>query len=351
MDAIAQAQNLLGEPRNQTWDRRVDASVISSNIALYGDAEIGVTEFVRLNVGLRAVLLLFDIDERLGNFAPSSRPADSFIMGFRRSAGGVTVGPRASAEVRPIEELSFRAAYGQGYRSPQARTLGDGETAPFTTVESADIGAELRLDRTLRVTVAGYWTELSDDVAFEPREGRLERIGASRRLGAVAYFQARPVDWLRGSFSLTYVDAELLQPPPATADDPQPAFAPGQNLPYVPPVIIRAELGVNGTLVPGLGPFPLRGSLGVGYSFLSERPLPFGGFADPVHLADINGRLRWGPVIVGLTFYNLFDSRYAASEFVFASNWERSAIPTRVPARHIAAGAPLTVMATLGIAP
>ena len=39
-------------------------------------------------------------------------------MGFRRSAGGATVGPRASAEVRPTDWLELRASYGEGYRYP-----------------------------------------------------------------------------------------------------------------------------------------------------------------------------------------------------------------------------------------
>lgn len=351
IDSLEQAQNLLGEPRNQTWDRRVDASVFGANLSLWGDAELELTEHVRLRAGIRAAVLLYEIDDRLGNFVPLTRPRDEVIMGFRRSAGGATVGPRTSVEVNPLEWLSLRAAYGQGYRSPQARTLADGERAPFTEVRSADLGAVFTHERYLRVTVSGYWTELSDDVAFEPREARLERIGASRRMGAVLYAQARPLDWLVGALSVTYVDAELLEPPPPTADDPQPAFEAGQNLPYVPPVVIRADVGVNGSLVEDLLGERLTGRLGVGYSFLSPRPLPFGGFADPVNLFDAAAGIGWGAFDLGLSFFNLFDVRYAASELLFASSWDPDGIPDRVPARHRSAGSPFSFMVTLGVSP
>ncbi|MGE3632471.1 MAG: TonB-dependent receptor [Sandaracinaceae bacterium] len=351
IDGIGQAQNLLGAPRNQTWDQRVDASVVGANLALYGDAQISLWDRVTIHAGLRAAMLLYEIDDRLGNFVPLVRPRDEFIMGFRRSAGGATVGPRLSAEVKPVDWLSLRASYGHGYRSPQARTLDDGESAPFTEVRAADLGALATFDRIVRVGVTGYWTELSDDVAFDPREGRLERIGASRRLGVVAHVETRPLEWLVGQASVTYVDAELLEPPPPSAEDPNPPFVAGQNLPYVPPVVIRVDVGAHGTLLPDVLGEELRGRIGVGYSFLSPRPLPFGGLADPVNLFDASASLGWGAFTLGASFFNVFDTRYAASEFVFTSNWDPDAIPTRLPARHRSAGAPFTFMVTLEVAP
>ncbi|MEZ4340733.1 MAG: TonB-dependent receptor [Sandaracinaceae bacterium] len=350
-DSVEQAQNLLGMPRNQTWDTRVDASILATNVSLWGDVDVTLAEIVRLHLGLRGALLLYEVDDRLGNFVPLVRPRDTFIMGFRRSAGGVVVGPRASAEVKATEWLTLRAGYGEGYRSPQARTLDDGETAPFTTVRSGDVGAVFSHEELVRVTVSGFWTELSDDVAFEAREGRLERIGASRRVGAVLYVQARPLDWLLGSLSATYVDARLLEPPPATADDPQPAFVPGQSLPYVPPVVIRADVGVHGTLIEDLLDQRLTGRLGIGYSFLGPRPLPYGGTADVVSLFDASAGIGWGPVDLGVSLYNLFDTQWAASAFYFSSNWDPTGIPTRVPTEHVAAGSPFTFMVTLGVSP
>jgi len=45
----------------------------------------------------------------------------------------------------------------------------------------------------------------------------------------------------------------------------------------------------------------------------------------------------------------VFDARYAASELYFASSWDPENARTRVPVRHLAAGAPFTWLATLGL--
>ena len=255
-------------------------------------------------------------------------------------------GPRTSLAVRPTPWLNVLASYGEGFRSPQARILADGESAPYTKVRGGDLGVALEWEDVLDFRVSGYFTRLSDDIAFEPREGRLERIGASRRLGFVTYLESRPASWMVVSSSLTFVDAELLEPPPATAEDPQPAFVEGQNLPYVPPWVFRLDAGAHGDLGT-VRSAKVHGRIGVGYSHLSSRPLPFGASAKPINLFDASASIGWGPVSIGLEIYNLLDSRYAALELSFPSHWDTSAPRSRFPTRHLAAGAPRTVMATL----
>jgi outer membrane receptor protein involved in Fe transport len=251
-------------------------------------------------------------------------------------------------EVRPLHWLSVRAAYGEGYRSPQARTLEDGERAPFSKVRSADLGAAASWPF-LELSAAGFYTHLSDDVAFEAREGRLERIGETQRLGAVFYARTTPLRWLVGALSVTYVHATLRDPPPPTAEEPQPAFLEGEHLPFVPPVVLRLDLGAHRPLVEKLGRYALAGRAGAGLSYLSPRPLPYGEFADAVGLLDLSLGLSWGPLSLDCELYNLLDSRYAAVEYNFASHWNPEAPRTRVPARHIAAGSPRSWLLTLGV--
>jgi iron complex outermembrane receptor protein len=293
-------------------------------------------------------VLSYDVDDRLGNFAPITRPDDAFIVGFRRSALGTAWGPRTSVEVSPLYWLSFLAAYGEGYRSPQARVLDDGEDAPFSKVRSMDAGVRFDWEDPFELTVGGYYTHLSDDVAFDADEGRLERIGQTQRLGGAARAESRPVDWIVGALSFTYVHATLLEPPPPTPEEPQPPFEKGQNLPFVPPVVVRADLGARPTLAERVGRFPLVGRAGVGFSFLSARPLPYGEYSDPVHLLDAGVGLDWGPLALGFEVFNVLDIEYAAVEYNFASSWDPTAARSRVPARHLAAGAPRSWMLTLG---
>jgi outer membrane receptor protein involved in Fe transport len=251
-------------------------------------------------------------------------------------------------EIKPRHWFAIRMAYGEGYRSPQARMLEDGEDAPFTKVRSADLGVRFGDDR-YQLTLTGYTTHLSDDIAFDAEAGRLERIGATRRMGGVLYTQIRPLAWVVGALSVTYVDAQLLEPPPATAEEPQPPFRAGQNLPYVPPVVVRLDLGARPLLAKSVGAWDLVGRAGAGYSYLAPRPLPFGAAARPVSVLDASLGAVWGPFDLGFEMYNLLDTRYASNEFNFASNWDPEGAPTRAPARHIAAGAPRTWLVTLGV--
>src|SRR5690606_14401049 len=199
----------------------------------------------KVRAGVRGDLLSYSVNDLLGNRAPLIRPDDAFIAGFRRSAMGLAVGPRTSVDLLTVDWLTLHGSYGEGYRSPQARTLDDGEQTPFTKVCPADVGARLSWKHQGELSLSGYWTALSDHVAFDATEGRLERVGATRRLGAVVHAEATPAEWLVASGSVTYVDAELREPPPASAADPEPAFKKGQNLPFVPPLVARADIGAH----------------------------------------------------------------------------------------------------------
>jgi iron complex outermembrane recepter protein len=349
-DSIDQTQNLLDGTRNQTWDTRVDASILGADLGMWGDIDSRLSKHVRFRFGVRSDVLFYSTDDRLGNFAPIVRPQDSFVPGFRRSAMGMALGPRTNIEVMPTNWLSLLAAYGEGYRSPQARILEDGEPAPFSKVRSLDIGLRIHREQSLKLTAAGYYTHLSDDVAFDASEGRLERIGATERLGAVFQAVARPTDWLVASGSFTAARAILLEPPAATADEPDPPFTEGQQLPFVPPVVVRVDIGVRRTLVTSLAGQKLGARAGLGFSFLSPRPLPYGATANPVSVLDASAVLSWGALDLGFEIFNMFDSRYAALEYSFPSDWDPAdGYRSRVPARHTSAGAPLSWMVSLGV--
>jgi iron complex outermembrane recepter protein len=349
LDLIDQAQNLIRAPQNETWDRRVDASITAADVGAYVDLDWQLTQYIKLHGGLRADVLFYQVNDRLRNFIPLFRREDH-IVGFRRSAMGLATGPRAAVEVDPFPWLTILGAYGEGFRSPQARILDDGETTPFAKVRSGDVGLRFKVgpDERLVVTTSAYMTSLSEDIAFDPTEGRLERIGPTTRKGAVLYAVARPWDWLVGSLSATFVQATLDAPPPPTTADPTPPYEEGERLPYVPPWVVRADVGARHRLGT-LGGEPVMGRLGFGYSFLSPRPLPFGGFAAPVSVVDASVSVRWREIELTLDVFNLLDQRWAAGEFSFVSHWQPNEPASRIPARHIAAGPPRTVLFTVGL--
>lgn len=345
---IEQQQNLLQVPENATWDRRIDASIRTADLGLYVDADLKVTRYVRVRGGLRGDLLAFDVADALGNFTPAFQ-RQTHLPGFRRTALGAAFGPRVSVEGRPTRWLDLFAAYGQGYRSPQALQLSEGESAPFAKVHSVEGGAKLHpLRDKLTLSAAGYATFLSTDLAFDPAEGALSRVGPTTRAGFVAHVVARPTSWLFGAASITYVHATLDEPPTATAENPSPSFIEGQLLPYVPPLVVRADGAAERRLASFAGGH-LVGRLGAGFSFLSPRPLPYGRFADPVALLDAQASARFRMVELALEVMNVAGSEYAATEYSFVSDWRSEPLPSRVPARHFAAGQPRTFLASLGL--
>lgn len=348
LDVIGQAQNLIQAPQNQTWDQRVDADVRGLDVGAYADLDLHVGDHVVVRGGVRADVLQYDIDDRLGNFIPRYR-RDQYILGYRRSALGLAAGPRATLEWTPIEALTLSTSYGEGYRSPQARQLADGETAPYAKVQSADVGARLHLGEhdELRAQVAAFYTHLGYDVAFDPGEGRLESIGPTTRMGVSGQLVVKPWRFLLASISATFVHATLDAPPLASAEDPSPPYQRGQSLPYVPPFVLRGDARAEETLFVIDG-HDLEGHVGVGLSVVSSRPLPYGEHATPFGLLDAGVGVAYRGFTLDLTGQNLLDARYAATEYAFASNWSPDRIDSRLPARHFSAGAPLSLSLALG---
>ena len=114
-------------------------------------------------------------------------------------------------------------------------------------------------------------------------------------------------------------------------------------------MVARADLGVHGPLGREGTKWELSGRLGAGFSYLSPRPLPYGALADHVPLLDLSGGLRFGPLDLGASFFNVLNRDYAAVEYNFASHWNPARPRPRTPARHISAGAPFSFLITLGV--
>jgi iron complex outermembrane receptor protein len=348
LDAVDQAQHLIRAPQNETWDDRVDATIRAADVGAWIDGQLWLGERWRLRGGGRADALFFDVDDRLGNFIPANRP-ENYLVGYRRTALGFAAGPRATLEWEPRRDLLVLASYGEGFRSPQARQLEEGETAPYAKVRSGEVGVQLGSDLgAFHVGAAAYWTTLSLDLAYDPGTSSLERIGPSTRLGVTLDAVARPAPWLFAALAVNVVRATLDAPPPATAEVPDPPYEPGQRLPYVPPVVVRADIAAHHRIGALAGhPVSLGGGLGVQY--LAPRPLPFGERGETVLTIDGSIDVHWRDLELGVQAFNLLDRRYPALELAYVSNWDPDGIPSRIPARHIAAAPPLTILVSLGV--
>ena len=144
------------------------------------------------------------------------------------------------------------------------------------------------------------------------------------------------------------VNAILDGPPPPTVENPTPPLEEGDLLPFVPPWVVRLDVGVDEDLAE-LGKYPLHGRLGLAYTCIGARPLPFSQRADPFSLLDLSAGLSWWFLELGFQVFNLLDKQYAGNEFVFVSDWDPQSVGSRVPARHISAGRPRFFLFTIGI--
>jgi iron complex outermembrane receptor protein len=321
-DSIEQSQHRLSRFDSRVTDDEltpgVQAKVRATDAAAYVDASLHPLRRVTLRGGLRADGLSYLTEDAGGN-----------AHGQTRSAAGAQLSKRATLDVVAFPGLNALASYGEGFRSPQARSLSDGETTPFTRVRSYEAGLRFRPFHGFQSSLSLYRTELSDDLVFDQSKARNELVPGTTRSGVSANLVAEPNSWFVSSTSFTYTRAAFSQ------SDAQ--HAQGELLPYVPQLVVRSDLA----LAPRLGKLwqrEVRAHLGVGLTYLGHRPLPYAQVGHDVFLADASAALRFGPLETGLEVFNLLNADWYDGEFVYASAFSGAA--SLLPRRHVTVGPP-----------
>ncbi len=330
-DSIRQSQHRLSQRGDRITDDElspgVQAEVRATNVAGYLDASLRPVRRVTLRGGLRADGLSYSTED---SGAESS--------GRTRSALGAQLSKRGTLDVVLYPGLHALASYGEGFRSPQARSLGDGETTPFTRVVSCEAGLRYRQFGAVEASFAVHRTQLSDDLVFDHSTARNELVPGTTRLGMSASLVATPNVWFVSSTSFTYAHA-------AFARDGE-RFAAGDLLPYVPQVVVRSDIAFTPTLGKLAGN-ELRSHFGAALTYLGRRPLPYAEFGRDVFLTDLGVALRLGPVETRLEVSNLLGAAWYDGEFVYASKFGSAA--SLVPTRHVTVGPPRTLLWSLSL--
>src|SRR6185295_17141297 len=150
-DVINQSQHRLSLVSDRVTDDAsspgVDANVRATDAGAYLDASLHPVRRVTVRGGLRADGLSYRSVDNSGAGA-----------GQARSALGAELAKRATLDVSLTRGLNALASYGEGCRSPQARSLSDGETTPFTRVVSYEAGLRYREGQRLQASCAVYRT-------------------------------------------------------------------------------------------------------------------------------------------------------------------------------------------------
>lgn len=333
-DWVEQAQRRLSSVDDAVTRTEVDATVRATNVGAYLDAELHPIRRVALRGGLRGDALSFTaMDRAAGGSAPNGA-----VVGATRSAQGTHVGAKGTLDVAVLPGLVATANYGEGFRSPQARSLGDGERTPFTQVSSQEIGLRFRNGARLSAALAGFRTTLSDDLVFDEVTAQNRAVPGTLRLGVVGDVLAQPNDWFTSALGFTVTRATFRE-----AGGP---YRAGDRVPFAPEVVVRADLSAQRAL----GRFAERelvGRLGAGAQYLYRRPLPFGELGSDVMLLDVVASARLRELELTLEVMNLLDREWNDGEFVYASNFRRGATASEIPVRHVTAGAPRSLLLSL----
>lgn len=333
-DIIDQRQRRLSDLNDTVTENVVDASVRGTNIAGYVDAAVHPIPKLAVRGGLRVDGVAYSAEDHV-NVRGESGPAPA------RAAQGAHFGKKLTLDYTlPIARVHAVASYGDGFRSPQARSLSNGERTFLTEVESFELGLRYNDGRSLQGSVAGFYTSLSQDLAFDPVTSRNETVPGTARKGIAAEMTARAGELFLLSSSATYTHASF-----TGAND---RYGEGDLLPYVPQLVLRTDAMAKRKIVTNiLGGRDLEGRLGTGLEGLIGRPLPYGETGQNVFLIDASAGLRLKEIELGVDVFNLFDANWYDGQFVYASNFSRVKSPPRVPFRHVTVGPPRTLFFSL----
>jgi hypothetical protein len=341
IDSIQQSDTrLLSDGTVNT--RRVDASIGATGIGGYVDAAVYPFPRVVVRGGTRLDSLAYSVDDHTSN------------QGLQRTSQGLHVGNKATVDYAAGGGVHLLASYGEGFRSPSAVGLAEGERIPFATIQSVEAGARVKqallpgpkaaaplghaAGSSWQASLVGFASWLSQDLVFDAIARASTPAPPSSRLGASGALVVR-YGILGESASATYARAVF-----TGSDD---RFHDGDPVPYSPTVVVRDDTFAVVPLgaVDGSG---VIGHFGVGVQGAFGASLPGGSEALPALYVDALAAASWRAFELSLNAMNLLDRRYYDQELVYVSNFAKSGtLPP--PSAHVLVAPPASVFATLQV--
>lgn len=339
-------------PGNIPYRLETDLDSTLTDVGLFADASLRPFKWLTFRGGARLDAFSFDVLNNCaaqGDFDnPSkSRPPtneschDQMQFGAHRepvqrsSTGAVKVMPRVTATIGPVQHFHFSLSYGEGVRSIDPSYIAQDLDTPFASVQAYEGGVVYARELgALSLTARSIFfaTTVDHDLIFSQTAGRNVLANGTTRVGWAGAVRAV------GTFFDESANLTLVRP---TFDDTH------LQIPYVPTAVLREDLAVFQDLPLRMAGSALRGSLGIGYTYVGRRALPYNQTSDIVSVVDLNAALSWRGWELSAVATNLLDARYRLGEYNYASDFHSSPEPTLVPSRHFAAGAPRGVFVSL----
>jgi iron complex outermembrane recepter protein len=354
-DGVRGTQTRLLAGSNTPYRRDLDLDSRLTDVGAYVDLNLSPVWWLTLRGGLRGELLTYDVldlcaQKEVRRPSVDNPPGDESCLSQRdlglyrdpterNSTSGAALMPRGTVLVGPFKNVTLSGAVGTGVRSIDPQFITENLKTPFASIFSWEGGASWQQhtdawDANARAVVFG--TRVDKDLVFSAQEGRGLIGGSTSRLGGLVTGRVRAsffdvaanVTWVQSKFD----DTQLL-------------------VPYVPDFVARLDAGVFHAL-PWFAPLnaPIKGRAGLGVTYVGRRALPYGQRSDVIFTIDASAELSWKQLSLGVSATNLLDTQYKQVELNYASDFHTSgSLPSLVPARHFAAGAPRAVMLTLGV--
>jgi iron complex outermembrane recepter protein len=245
--------------------------------------------------------------------------------------------PRATLTFGPFDHFSYSLSYGTGVRSIDPVYVSQDIATPFASIRAADGGVAYARDWG-SVSVAArsifFLTHVDRDLVFSETEGRSVLANGTTRTGWNGLLR------LRGGFFDQNANISLVR---SRFDDT------GFLVPYSPDLVVRSDTALFSDLPLTFGGTAVRGTLSLGAGYVGHRALPYGQRSDTIFTLDSGASARFRAYELELQVTNLLDTRYRAAELNYVSDFRSQPLPTLVPARHFAAGAPRQVFLSFSI--
>jgi TonB family protein len=352
-DKTDATQHRIENATNVPYALDADLGAKLGDLGLYGDLNVKPLSWVTVRGGARADFFTYDVLDRCAQKEASrpsrdNPPGDASCLSQqdfgryrepvqRTSTASTALMPRASLLFGPFASFTLSAGYGQGVRAIDPLFVNQDVATPFVRVDAYEGGATYSWSTPSTSVVAKsifFATHVDRDLIFNESAGRSTLASGTTRTGWVgsvrasgAFFdQSANLTLVRSSFD----DTHLL-------------------VPYVPDVVLRSDTALFADLPFRIDGEKVRGTLGLGLTYVGRRALPFGQRSGRIFTLDTSIGASWRMFELSLNATNLFDARYRLGEYNYASDYHTSPQPTLVPVRHFTAGAPRMFFLSLAV--
>ena len=199
-------EQLRNTEHRQLLDTVADNNVHETFGGLFVNEEVTLAEWVRIDVGGRADLVSFAVDDQ--------RQSNDSAASLGGVGSAHQLSPKASLILTPLQQpgaqLDVYVNYGHGFHSNDVRgVFATPSVTPLTRAIGAEVGSRTRLFERWDLAVAFWQLDLGDETVWVGDEGTTEVSDATRRRGIEVETRYELTRWLAADLDLTFTHSDF----------------------------------------------------------------------------------------------------------------------------------------------